>query len=187
MTADRAVVVGVDGSSHSISAATWAADEADLRHSPQLHLVVVTRDPLADDDAREATSAVADRVTAEHPRLEISTEVVPGHPADVLVRQSDAAQLVVVGSRGQSSLSAILIGSVSAKVAMHARCPVVVGAGPPRHRPGRGGAGQLSLQPRGLAFRVRRRSSLRDRARRNAGVARCRIRPERAHAQFRDG
>ncbi|MBB5157530.1 universal stress protein [Saccharopolyspora phatthalungensis] len=126
MTADRPVVAGVDGSVHSIDAAMWAAGEVRSRRAQRLRLVMATSDPLRDDEAWDIAEAVVGQLKARHPCLEISPEVVPGHPAEVLVRQSDDAQLVVVGSRGQSALSATLIGSVSTKVAMHARCPIVI-------------------------------------------------------------
>lgn len=123
---DTPVVVGVDGSSYSITAAKWAAGEAEARRAHQLRFVMVTEDPLRDDEAWEIIGSVVDQLKSGHTGLEVSSEVEHGHPADVLVRQSDGAQLVVVGSRGQSALSAILIGSVSFKVAMHAHCPIVV-------------------------------------------------------------
>ncbi|KAA5825478.1 universal stress protein [Saccharopolyspora hirsuta] len=126
MAADLPVFVGVDGSAHSVGAAMWAAREADLLRAPELRLVMASSDPLRDDEVWETVSAVVDRLVSSHPRLEISPEVVHGYPADVLVRRSNEAQLLVVGARGHSSLSAILIGSVSTKVAMHAHCPVVV-------------------------------------------------------------
>ncbi|MDA3644298.1 universal stress protein [Saccharopolyspora indica] len=126
MAADLPVFAGVDGSTSSIGAAMWAAHEADLLRAPELRLVLASSDPLRDDEAWETVSAVVDRLASSHPRLEISPEVVHGHPADVLVRRSNEARLLVVGARGHSSLSAILIGSVSTKVAMHAHCPVVV-------------------------------------------------------------
>ncbi|MGW3468601.1 universal stress protein [Saccharopolyspora sp. NPDC000995] len=120
------VVVGVDGSARSMAAATWAAREADLRGAKQVRVVMVTGDPLWDDEAWETTGPLADRLSGSHPELEVSPEVVHGEPADVLMHLSGEAQLVVVGSRGRSPLTATLLGSVSAKVAAHGRCPVVV-------------------------------------------------------------
>ncbi|MFF5351695.1 universal stress protein [Saccharopolyspora hirsuta] len=129
------VVVGVDGSPASLAAAEWAADEAVLRRAEQLQFVMVTRDPLADDEAWETVGPVADRFAARRSGVLAASEVVHGDPTDVLVQFSDGAELVAVGSRGRGALAATLLGSVSAKVAAHARCPVVVarenrGSGP---------------------------------------------------------
>ncbi|MER7014461.1 universal stress protein [Saccharopolyspora sp. NPDC000359] len=118
------VVVGVDGSAASLAAAEWAADEAELRHAEQLEFVAVTRDPSGDDAAWATVRPLADRFAAH--RSEVAAEVVHGNPADVLVQRSDGAELVAVGTRGRGALAATLLGSVSAKLAAHARCPVVV-------------------------------------------------------------
>ena len=76
---------------------------------------------------------------AEHPRsqrppgcrtrgLEASSAVATGRPADVIVRHAAAigADLIVCGSRGMGSIRSFLLGSVSAEVAQHAPCPVLI-------------------------------------------------------------
>ncbi|MDA3650146.1 universal stress protein [Saccharopolyspora indica] len=129
------VVVGVDGSPASLAAAAWAADEAELRRAERVRFVMVSGDRTTDDGARAIldplTSGFADRRSG----VEATSEVVRGDPADVLVRLSADAELVAVGSRGRGPLAATLLGSVSAKLAAHAECPVVVvrehrGSGP---------------------------------------------------------
>ncbi len=70
-------------------------------------------------------SALADAgVAADDDGL--STAPVEGHPAEVLMQQAAAAQLLVVGSRGYGRIFGALLGSVSQYVAAHAACPVVV-------------------------------------------------------------
>ena len=132
------VVVGFDGSEAATSAVNWAAGQAELTEGP---LVVVSAweyptswgnviplpgdfDPAADTQAM--LDPVVERVTAEHPGLEIHTHVVEGRAAEVLVEASRHAALLVVASRGHGSWSGLVLGSVSLRCVTHAACPVVV-------------------------------------------------------------
>ena len=58
--------------------------------------------------------------------LEVTHTVVPGNPAEVLVGESQAATMLVVGSRGHGSFRGMLLGSVSIHTAQLAHCPVLV-------------------------------------------------------------
>lgn len=132
------IVVGVDGSSSSLEALSWAARLADLTDSV---LEVVTTwewpasygwavpvpadfDPEADVQ-RMLESAVA-HVRAAYPGLRIDPRVVSGHPAPVLVEASKGADLLVVGSRGHGEFVGMLLGSCSEHCATNAHCPVLI-------------------------------------------------------------
>jgi nucleotide-binding universal stress UspA family protein len=104
----RSVVVGVDGSAES-AAAMRAARLIAGRFEATVRAVASTRDQL---DA-EATRAIAPELEEE-----------PERPVDVLVRASDSADMVLVGSRGLHGLKAL--GSVSEQVAHKARASVLV-------------------------------------------------------------
>jgi nucleotide-binding universal stress UspA family protein len=104
----RSVVVGVDGSAES-AAAMGVGRLIAGRFRATLRAIASTKDQL---DA-EATQAIA-------PELEEETE----RPVDVLVRASDSADVIVVGSRGLHGLKAL--GSVSERVAHQARASVLV-------------------------------------------------------------
>jgi nucleotide-binding universal stress UspA family protein len=56
----------------------------------------------------------------------VETEALVGDPADVLVERSRTLDLLVCGSRGYGPMRAVLLGSVSRRVAGEARCPVIV-------------------------------------------------------------
>ena len=48
-------------------------------------------------------------------------------PAEIIrVAEAEGCDLIVLGSRGLSDVKAFLIGSVSDRVAHHARCPVLI-------------------------------------------------------------
>jgi nucleotide-binding universal stress UspA family protein len=139
MTKDLPVVVGVDGSGPSLRAVDWAADEAALRGAP-LRLVFASLweryegDALADDPGEpsertrieEIMETAARRARLRRPEVRVTTDVVPEEPEYTLLRESRTASLLVTGTRGRSSLTEALVGSVSLTVAAHAHCPMVV-------------------------------------------------------------
>jgi nucleotide-binding universal stress UspA family protein len=49
-----------------------------------------------------------------------------GDVAEELVKASQSADMLVVGSRGGGGFARLLMGSVSSQVVHHALCPVVV-------------------------------------------------------------
>jgi nucleotide-binding universal stress UspA family protein len=147
------IVVGVDGSEHSLAALRWAADEAKLREARLVAVhawVFIPPAPLAEpglapipaadlpaqleaqQDAAEAEFAAAiEEAFPEGPTVEIERKLIDSDPGDALESASKTADLVVVGSRGRGGFAAALLGSVSRHVVDHAACPVVVVKGPP--------------------------------------------------------
>lgn len=131
------IVVGVDGSEASHAALAWAVDEARLRKA-SLHVVhswtfppVPTEEllmkrirPTLHDAAEQV---VADALTeVDTTGVEITREVADDLAARALLRASEGAELLVVGSRGMGGVAGALLGSVSQHCVHHARCPVVV-------------------------------------------------------------
>jgi nucleotide-binding universal stress UspA family protein len=132
------VVVGVDGSDASKLALAAAARQASLSGAT---LEVVSAWswpgstgwtlPLPDDydpdaDATAMVDGLLAPVRQDHPDLDIITVVGEGGPADLLVKASDGADLLVVGSRGHGGFTGMLLGSVSEHCTKSARCPVMV-------------------------------------------------------------
>lgn len=113
------VVVAVDGSEHAGRALVWAADQAALEHR---RLVVVE----VGEPARGAAEQAAVSARRRHPDLSVQWQAASGDPRQVLLDASDHAFVLVLGSRGRGAVRSILLGSVSAAVSAHARCPVVV-------------------------------------------------------------
>jgi len=58
----------------------------------------------------------------------VENRIVRGHPAEAIIRSASRrkADLIVMGSRGQTDIRAFLLGSVSRKVVMHAASPVLL-------------------------------------------------------------
>ncbi len=138
---DGPVVVGVDGSPHSESAVECGFQEAEFRGAELLAVHCWTRPastgpgdmlPLvydagevSEDERRllaEALSGHAERF----PDVAVRREVVRERAARALVRLSEQAQLVVVGSRGRGGFTGLLLGSVSQQVLHHSHCPVLI-------------------------------------------------------------
>ena len=129
------VAVGFDGSPSAMSAVEWADDYAratgaDIEvvtawHYPSSYGVAV---PLSGWDPQLEAAKILDKaVAALHlPPERIKTMSEHAYAADLLVRASEHADLVVVGNRGHNGFTGLLLGSVSSHVTHHARCPVVV-------------------------------------------------------------
>ena len=60
------------------------------------------------------------------PGVRVRAETIEGVEWDVLTEVADAADLLVVGSRGRTGLSSLLLGSVSLRCITYAPCPVAV-------------------------------------------------------------
>lgn len=140
MNAKRDVILaGVDGTDAGLAAARYAAAEA-ARAGVALHLIYAV-DPYApalptwppaptDPDSRmgklarsildEAEEAVADSGAV------VSTYMLLGRPALVLVENAAKARLVVLGDQPRSLLDRITTSSIIAPVAAHSPAPVVV-------------------------------------------------------------
>ena len=137
----KTIVVGVDGSSGSRTALTWAAGEA-ADHGAELVVlnvwehtllppagsVSVSERYVPDSSQRTAEDLVEviKEVLGEEPPVLVQPSVKQGHPAHVLIEQSADADLLVVGTRGHGGFAGLMLGSVSQHVAAYAKCPVAV-------------------------------------------------------------
>ena len=134
------VVVGVDGSPGSVVALRFAEQEARLRGG-ELHVVhawidtvsgyggppwavpVTTLQQQADTTLQES---LQEAWPDGSPRVQVRAETVEGVDWDVLTRVAEGADLLVVGSRGRTGWSGLLLGSVGLHVVTDAPCPVAV-------------------------------------------------------------
>ncbi|KBZ62295.1 hypothetical protein K875_03216 [Mycobacterium [tuberculosis] TKK-01-0051] len=137
------IVVAVDGSPASTAAAGWAAREAAMRNIP-LTVAHAVSTPTAtfppvpypeslvtglEDEGKKAImhamKVAEDAIPAER-AVPIGRKLVYAAPTPALLKMSDTAEMIVVGSSGRGPLARGLLGSVSSAVVRHANCPVAV-------------------------------------------------------------
>jgi nucleotide-binding universal stress UspA family protein len=131
------IVAGYDGSPGAAQALRWAAREAWARGTTLTvclawtpdHVELPTESALC-DLARQHGQEI---LTRGLPYAEsvlgpgrVHPDLAAGSAAQVLCERSRAAEMVVVGSRGQGELPGLRLGSVSWQVAGYASGPVVV-------------------------------------------------------------
>lgn len=122
--------------------------------SPTARAALVAATRLAQATAADLVVLVAGR-TAEHAAtwlhdarlslhgtVEYQTRALIGDASALLAQATDGLDLLVCGSRGRRRPLAAVLGSVSAHLVAHARCPVLVV--PP-------GVGRSSTAPLGIA------------------------------------
>jgi nucleotide-binding universal stress UspA family protein len=134
---NRRIVAGIDGSPASIIALEWAARQAEYTEA-SLEVVASWEWPTSFGwsfipdgydparDMEQTLEPVLARLRAAHPNVVVSSKIVEGHPAPVLIQESVGADLLVVGSRGHGEFVGMLIGSTSEHCVANAACPVVV-------------------------------------------------------------
>ncbi|MBK3625621.1 universal stress protein [Streptomyces sp. MBT49] len=129
----RHIAVGVDGSVHSVRAADRAAAEAE-RHGVALRVLYAVPDR---DEAAPVLRSAASRIRRRHPDLPVETVAVEGGAVHALARESEVADLTVVGTRGLGALTGTAFGSVGTRLAALTRGPLLVVRGDAPHDDGR--------------------------------------------------
>ena len=133
------IVVGIDGSDHAEVVLRWAARMASLAGA-ELDVVTVWQPMVlgwmgesaaygADDprgEAEKSLNALVDKVFGAHRPAGLRVVVQEGDPPHRLVSHAGRALMLVLGSHGRGTLSALVLGSVSAACAARATCPVVI-------------------------------------------------------------
>ena len=135
------IVIGVDGSRGGESAthlggemaATMGAHVLLVHAVPLPPLVVGVDQAISAESAAYlektgkqvvgAAAALLDEMGVEHEQV-----IKPGAPADLILDTAEQhrAGLIVVGHRGLGAVRRFILGSVSSKLAHHARCAVLL-------------------------------------------------------------
>jgi nucleotide-binding universal stress UspA family protein len=133
------ILLATDGSAHAQEALVYARDLA-LRDQARV-IVVHAFDPVpsylgdpwgdrvmarqisaGEETARQAAQSL------QEAGVDITVEVLEGPAAEAILRVADVREcdLIVMGSRGHGALTGLLLGSVSHRVLVHARAPVMI-------------------------------------------------------------
>ncbi len=129
------IVVGVDGSPYGDAALRTALSEAE-EHGGQVTAVFAWQVPFTSfpglfDRAeleQAAKKFLIEKISAiaPSPKVPVLPLVAEGDPVEALVTAANDADLLVLGTRGRSRLVGFLLGSVPARCAAAAPCPVLL-------------------------------------------------------------
>ncbi|MEU8250630.1 universal stress protein [Nonomuraea sp. NPDC048916] len=133
------IVVGYDGSQPSNVAMEYAIDQARARDA-ELQVIYGWQLPISspyaaaygsllDKAYQQEVHAARERVVPwreKYPDVRIVDEQMCEHPVSALRKAAEAADLVVVGTRGLGGFASAVLGSVSHGVLHHVTCPVAV-------------------------------------------------------------
>lgn len=136
------VLVAVDGSPSSLEALRQGQQQARLLGTTVLAVaawhqqngIVPPMSYHPEADSREILHNSIREAFYPDVISDIDSLTVNGNPADVLIHLSADAAVLVVGSRGHSGVVGAMLGSVSARIAAHAHCPVLVVRDPAAER-----------------------------------------------------
>ncbi|WP_225829809.1 universal stress protein [Streptomyces sp. NK08204] len=130
------VIAGVDGSPESLAAAEWAAREAVRRDVPLRLVHAWNWHPRQTDGepanaaqrrlARRALRRAEEQVRGAAPGVRLTDEQVEGPATAALLKAAEQAELLVLGSRGLTGFTGLLVGSVALGVVAKATRPVVL-------------------------------------------------------------
>jgi nucleotide-binding universal stress UspA family protein len=134
----RKLLVGYDGSPQSEKAVDMAFSLAQCLDATIL-IFAVARPPepatsveleAVLDDAREHYQEGFKKIMekARGRDLSVQTAMAVGHPAEQVIHRAevDGIDLIILGRRGRSMISRMMLGSVSERVLRYAHCPVMV-------------------------------------------------------------
>ncbi|MET8942774.1 universal stress protein [Streptomyces sp. NPDC004542] len=135
-TGHSRVVVGTDGSAHSLAALAYAFEQAALRGAelravhawshPGPHAYVSAAQDAMAKERRQALEEWLAPLRERYPDVEVAERVPDEPPVTALARASDRADLLVVGSRGLGGFHGLALGSVSHHLLQFSQCPLAV-------------------------------------------------------------
>lgn len=138
------VLVGIDGSDHSFRAAQYAL-EISKKYVAKLIAVTVMYMPaksrMSQQEAIEVGAGLSEMdkaktwfesftQSAKENKIDLKTELVNSQrPVDYVIleyAEREGIDLIVIGTRGRSGLSKIVLGSVASGIVTYSHSPVLV-------------------------------------------------------------
>jgi nucleotide-binding universal stress UspA family protein len=138
------VLVGIDGSNHSFRAAEYAMNIS-KKYMAKLIAVTVTYIPskssISQQEAIEVGAGLSEMdkartwfesftERARQNRIELKTELVNSQrPVDYVMleyAEKEGIDLIVIGTRGRTRLSKLVLGSVASGIVSYSHSPVLV-------------------------------------------------------------
>ena len=138
------VLVGIDGSNHSLRAAEYAM-EISIKYMAKLIAVTVAYLPaksrVSQQEAIEVGAGLSEMEKAKtwfesftqrarQNKIELRTELVNSQrPVDYVIleyAEKEGIDLIVIGTRGRTGLSKIVLGSVASGIISYSHSPVLV-------------------------------------------------------------
>jgi nucleotide-binding universal stress UspA family protein len=140
------ILVGIDGSESSIDAADYAIEMA-KKDGAQVIALTVNRIPLSsyglatpqeevkqskDNEEMQEFKEWLDKISqnAKQNSVQLQKEIINSQmsveAAIVEYAESEGVDLIVVGTRGNSGIKNMLLGSIASGVVKYATCPVMV-------------------------------------------------------------
>ncbi len=137
----KKMLLAIDGSENARRAAESAIGLFNLIVGASLTVTYISPNPpsqtrlvKADFDVHSLLIEDANKISGKtldmlkESGVNYDLEVAIGDPAAEILKIRDKVEagLIIVGSRGLGSLSGVVLGSVSQKIAHHAHCPVMI-------------------------------------------------------------
>ncbi len=134
------ILLAVDGSENALRAAKTAGDLAREMNSTEMRIVVAfdsipayMGEPnveIAIQARMKEAQAILEKAQQAVGKLNVEThtELIEGSPAEAIIEVAKTrnSNIIVMGSRGLSSIAEMVLGSTSHKVVSHAPCPVLI-------------------------------------------------------------
>jgi nucleotide-binding universal stress UspA family protein len=126
------IIVGLDGSPHSIAALDFAFDEASRHgysllavHAWDVPSIPLPGEDLADEEVRLSAEILAG-YTEQYPDVKVAECLVRAPTIRALLDSASDAAMIVLGTRGRNAALGALLGSTSNGVLHKAKIPVVI-------------------------------------------------------------